>query len=279
MPRQRLEPLDILLETTRGKRLPLPPRLQHLYGDFRLYVSRTPHIYCNLVTSLDGVASLNTKGHAGGSDISGFSIQDRMVMGMLRSAADVVILGSGSVNTDHLWNASGICPELAAEYSRFEKAMRKHAPALNVIISASGALNKHGPLHDGGDVPILIVTTVSGAKRLARQRLPTSVQVCAVRSRGEMIKPASILEAIDRRHTMHQVLVEGGPRLLSTFYAAGLIDEQFLTLAPQIAGRVEGDKRPGLVMGHTFAPKRPLWGSLTDVRSGSGLLFLRYSFH
>ena len=276
--RRKIAPLKVLLETSRGKRVPLPPSLQHLYGNFRLRSTPAPYVCGNLVTSLDGVVSLNRRKHASGGDISGFSIQDRMVMGLLRSIADVVILGSASVNTDHLWTAAGICPELAADYARFEEALRKRQPALNVIISASGALNMRRTTN-GSDCPLLVVTTSSGAKRLSKQRLPSSVQVCAVRSRAEMIKPASILEAIDRQHTMHQVLVEGGPRLLATFYAAGLMDEQFLTLAPQIAGRIEGDGRPGLVMGHTFAPERPLWGSLLDVRSGSGLLFLRYSFH
>jgi hypothetical protein len=33
-----------------------------------------------------------------------------------------------------------------------------------------------------------------------------------------------------------------------------------------------------LVMGKTFAPADPLWGKLVDIRRGSRLLFLRYSF-
>jgi len=48
-----------------------------------------PHVFSNFVTTLDGVVSLNTKGHASGGDISGFSAQDRMVMGLMRAIADV----------------------------------------------------------------------------------------------------------------------------------------------------------------------------------------------
>jgi hypothetical protein len=66
--------------------------------------------------------------------------------------------------------------------------------------------------------------------------------------------------------------------LLGTFYKARLIDEQFLSLAPQLSGREPGDSRMSLVMGKTFAPRDPLWGQLIDVRQGSRLLFLRYSF-
>ena len=74
------------------------------------------------------------------------------------------------------------------------------------------------------------------------------------------------------------VLVEGGPTLLAAFYAEGLLDEQFLTLSPQIAGRGVPEDRVSLVMGRTFAPQRPLWGTLADLRRGASHLFLRYSF-
>jgi riboflavin biosynthesis pyrimidine reductase len=75
-----------------------------------------------------------------------------------------------------------------------------------------------------------------------------------------------------------RILIEGGPQLLGNFYAQRLIDEQFLTLAPQIAGRDAGDGRLSLVMGKTFAPNDALWGTLSDVRRSDNHLFLRYSF-
>lgn len=66
--------------------------------------------------------------------------------------------------------------------------------------------------------------------------------------------------------------------MLGEFYADHLIDEQFLTLAPQIAGRDVGDGRLSLVMGKSFVPSNALWGTLVDVRRGGSHLFLRYSF-
>ena len=68
-----LAPLKTLFETKRGKQLPLPPRLMRLYGCLRMPLPRSrPHVFSNFVTTLDGVVSLNTKGHASGGDISGF---------------------------------------------------------------------------------------------------------------------------------------------------------------------------------------------------------------
>ncbi len=65
---------------------------------------------------------------------------------------------------------------------------------------------------------------------------------------------------------------------MGTFYAERLIEEQFLTLAPQIAGRDAGDGRFSLVMGKLFAPRHPLWGASCDARRGGSHLFLRYAF-
>ena len=59
-----------------------------------------PFVFSNFVTTLDGVVSLHAKGHSAGADISGFNAQDRMVMGLLRAIADVVIVGSGTLDAD-----------------------------------------------------------------------------------------------------------------------------------------------------------------------------------
>src|SRR5205814_185811 len=74
------------------------------------------------------------------------------------------------------------------------------------------------------------------------------------------------------------ILVEGGPRLFGQLFARRVVDEQFLTLAPQLAGRDDAGERPGLVMGRTFAPRDPRWGRLVDLRRGGHHLFLRYAY-
>jgi len=74
------------------------------------------------------------------------------------------------------------------------------------------------------------------------------------------------------------ILVEGGPRLMGDFFAEQCLDELFLTLAPQVAGRDDASERPGLVAGQSFAPERPLWGTLVGVKRAGSHLFLRYAF-
>jgi riboflavin biosynthesis pyrimidine reductase len=273
--------LEMLFESSRGDALPLPPRLARLYGRFRMPTPGSHfHVFSNFVSTLDGVVSLQVKGHSGGGDISGFSGQDRMVMGLLRAAADIVIVGSGTLDADpkHVWTPEGICPELAGEYRELERDLGKPSPSLNVVVSGSGTLNLRLPVFASGRVPAMIVTTVQGAKRLLKQKVPDSVQIRAIRRGAGEIPAKAILEEVSRLRGGKRILVEGGPRLLGTFYKERLIDEQFLSLAPQLSGRERGDARMSLVMGKLFAPRDPRWGALIDARRGSELLFLRYSF-
>src|SRR4029077_18274636 len=89
---QMLRPLEVLFETELPS-YPLPADLERLYG--RLGFSE-PVVYSNFVSSLDGVVSLGVKPSAG-SVISGKYPADRFVMGLLRSCADAVVVGAGTL--------------------------------------------------------------------------------------------------------------------------------------------------------------------------------------
>lgn len=277
-----LASLTTLFETKRGKVLPLPPKLARLYGCLRMPLPRSrPHVFSNFVSTLDGVVSLGVQGHASGGDISGFSAQDRMVMGLLRAIADVVIIGSGTlgVNRRHVWTAEAIYPKLSGDYRRLRKALGRSSAPLNVIVSGSGDIDLGLPVFASGKVQALIVTTTAGAKRLLKQRTSDSIEIRTIPGvRAGAISAGAVLDEVCRVNSGKRILVEGGPRLLGDFYAEGLLDEQFLTLAPQIAGRDASDGRLSLVMGKAFAPQDALWGTLIDLRRGSSHLFLRYSF-
>ena len=275
-----MHPLTTLVETSRGSRLRLPARLAQLYGELRVPPVTQSWVFSNFVTTLDGVVSLNVKGHASGGDISGFNAQDRMVMGLLRAVADAVVIGSGTLRADRrqIWTAAAVFPALAGEYARLRAALGRPAVPLNVVVSGSGELDLRLPIFASGEVPVLICTTAAGASRLRRQRVASAVEIRTIRSRTGAIPARAILAAACDASGGRRILVEGGPQLLGDFYTEGLIDAQFLTLAPQIAGRETGDERLSLVMGKLFAPKGPLWGRLVDARRGSRHLFLRYSF-
>ena len=75
---------------------------------------------------------------------------------------------------------------------------------------------------------------------------------------------------------MELLLHEAGPTLFGEFLAAGFMDELFLTVAPQIAGRVAANPRPGLVANVQFSPATAPWWKLLSAKSAADYLFLRY---
>jgi riboflavin biosynthesis pyrimidine reductase len=92
------------------------------------------------------------------------------------------------------------------------------------------------------------------------------------------ITAAAIIDAIRRTASAGLVLVEGGPHLMAAFFEESCLDEMFLTLSPQVAGRDSSTDRPGLVAGRSLAPEHSAWGTLVGVRRAGSHLFLRYVF-
>jgi riboflavin biosynthesis pyrimidine reductase len=274
-----LDPLETLYEVQQGADLALPPTLAALYGRLQLPAhTGRPYVISNFVTTLDGVVSLNVPGKSGGGPISGFNQHDRMVMGLLRAVADAVVVGAGTLRAvpRHLWTAEYVYPALANEYQQLRSELGKAGPPLNVIVTASGAIDKALPVFQSSDIPVLIVTTQEGAQRIRAQALGQLVEVAAVEQAG-VLSAQAILEAVSAVRQCEIILVEGGPQLMGDFFAEQRLDEQFLTLAPQVAGRDKSIDRPGLVAGKLFAPEHPIWGTLVGVKRGGSHLFLRYA--
>jgi riboflavin biosynthesis pyrimidine reductase len=276
-----LAPLESLYEVERGRTLPLPPELATLYGrlQFPPHVGR-PYVIGNFVSTLDGVVSLNIPGQAGGGPISGFNPHDHLVMGLLRAVADAVIVGAGTlraVSPHHRWTAEYINPGLRDVYQQLRMSLGKVGPPLNVVVTARGEIDLDLSLFQSGDVPVLIVTTTQGEEHIRAHSTSPTVQIAGVQGAGSLSAHA-IVQAVCGRCQCNVILVEGGPQLLGDFFAEGLLDELFLTLAPQIAGRDTATSRPGLVTGQLFAPEHPLWGALVSVKRGGSYLFLRYAF-
>ncbi|MBI3942304.1 MAG: dihydrofolate reductase family protein [Chloroflexi bacterium] len=277
-------PLEALYDAGEGEGLPLPGVLAELYGElgFPAHAGR-PYVIANFVSTLDGVVSLNVPGHMGGVDISGANQHDRVVMGLLRAVADAVIIGAGTLRATprHLWTAEHVYPALAAAYRELRAALGKETVPLQVIVTGRGEIDLGQPVFQSGKVPVLIVTTHQGRQALAQKDLPSWVQVEAATEGatltvGTALSVQEILEAVGRARSCDLILSEAGPHLMGDLLAANAVDELFLTLAPQIAGRDGKVERPGLVAGKSFAPEHPRWHRLISVKRGGEHLFLRY---
>ena len=274
-------PLETLYDTDEGSDLPLPPEPRNLYGSLR-FLSRPgrPYVISNFVSTLDGVASLNVSGQAVGDVISGSNQDDSMVMGLLRAVSDVVMVGAGTLRASpqHIWTSGHVFPAHAGAYSELRARMGKEPSPLVVIVTAHGNIDMRLPMFHSDMVPVLIVTTAIGARRINRAEIPESVQVIEGGESSSLTAQEILKIVASVRPRSELILVEGGPHLLGDFFAERCLDELFLTLAPQVAGRVNSLERLGVVAEKIFTPGHPVWGKLVSVKRSGSHLFLRYAF-
>jgi riboflavin biosynthesis pyrimidine reductase len=263
----------------RGGMLPRPLAARHpdeLTIDLR---EDRPTIIANFVSTLDGVVALGPgETGSGGGEISGFSESDRFMMALLRGLADVVVIGAGTlrVGRHHVWTAANVQPALADVFAAWRAEMWLAPHPTLIVVSASGNLETtHSGLNAPG-VPVIVATTAAGARRLAEQPLGSNVRVAAVGD-ADMVPAGALLELIHDAGA-RLALCEGGPHLFGEIVRARLVDELFLTVAPQVAGRDGTSHRLGLVEGTSFGEGLGRWATLASIRRAGDDIFLRYRF-
>ncbi len=263
--------------------------LRRLYGgDLRFPAhSDRPYVIGNFVSTLDGVVSFEIPGKSGGGDISGHDEGDQCIMGLLRASADAVIVGAGTlreVTPDHLWLAEHVYPEARDLYARYRtEVLDKPVPPVNVIVSATGAIDLQRAVFRTPGVQAMIATSAAGKELLASKGVAAlaQVKVRAFDTQKGKIASASILSVLRDEFGVRLLLHEGGATLFGDFVAAGCVDELFLTLAPQLAGREvthNGKRpRPGVIAGTEFKPSTAPWLQLVSVKQHTHHLYLRYA--
>lgn len=179
-----------------------------------------PHVALNMVSTLDGKAAL------GGRTAPLSSEADRDLFHHLRTQVDAVMVGAGTVRAERYGriNKTG---ELRAK----RKDEGLEPDALAVVVSASLALDPNTPLFQEPDQRVVIATEsdreLEGTKaRITYERTGDDLPLLMARLREE--------------HGVRSVLCEGGPTLNSHLLVAGLVDELFLSLSPQLIGGADG---------------------------------------
>ena len=240
-----------------------------------------PYVIGNFVSTVDGVVSYKIAGKTGGSYISGFDESDRFIMGLLRASADAVMMGSGTLRAtapEHLFVADRVYPEARDLYARYRsEILQKKAPPLHVVVSGSGRMDLTRAVFRTPGIRTLIVTTQAGGEFLAASGAGSLVSTEVRLLEGPSIAPAAILELLRAEFGVSLLLHEGGPTLFGKFVADGCVDELFLTIASQVAGRNMPPPRPGFIAGVEFAPETAPWLDLVSVKQRGSHLYLRYS--
>jgi riboflavin biosynthesis pyrimidine reductase len=263
----------------------LPPGLRELYDGnlhFRTSPAKRPFVLANFVSTLDGVVSYEIEGHAGGSTISGADTADRFIMGLLRASADAVMVGARTlhdVSPQNLWIPEDTYPDARDLYADY-RANILHKPVypMLVVVSGSGKLELERAIFRTPGVRTVVITTSAGRDELARTgatKLP-SVEIHAMDTSGRTIAPLAMLQLLSAQLAIERLVLEGGPTLFGQFLASEAVDELFLTLSPQIAGRRSDTIRPALVAGTAFMPYSAPWFQLLSVKQNAEHLYLRY---
>ncbi len=263
----------------------LPDELRLAYGGDLQFppAGARPYVIGNFVSTLDGVVSFAVPGKSGGGDISGFNEGDRFIMGLLRASADAVMVGAATLREAgrrHLLTAQSVNSSSAAAYEHYRQHVLCKPPnPISVVVSGSGTVDLDLATFRTSDVRSVIITTEAGLAALRSkgvEGLP-STEVRVIPAAEAVLSAARILDLLWREFGVRLLLHEGGPGLFGTFVAEGLVDEFFLTVAPQLAGRTSGSKRPGLIEGVEFAPQNAPWLDLLSVKQSGEHLYLRHA--
>jgi riboflavin biosynthesis pyrimidine reductase len=263
-----LEPLA-LLAAEAGPGVGLPHALRRVYGGDLALPERC--VYANFVQTIDGVVAIPSVPDSNRL-VSGGSEADRFVMGLLRAAADVVLIGSGTLRASARgrWRPDTVFPAAAGAYAELRRALGLALRPRVAILTASGSIPPDRAVLE--DAP-LVVTTNAGAERLAGT-LPGGGEIVALPGDAE-VDVRSAVELL-RGRGYGRILSEAGPHVFGSLVEADVVDELFLTVSPLLAGRTDSGPL-GLVEGVALLPERARPLRLRSVRANESHLFLHYA--
>ena len=174
-----------------------------------------PHVALNFVLTADGRASFRGRAEIG-------TRTDRQLMFHLRSLADAVMSGAGTLRVD--------------PFAPVVKG-RDRQP-LAVVVSGSASLPADNRFFTIPN-PRLVATTYRASEEAASALRHAGVEV--VRLGADDVDLAALL-ALLRERGVRSLLCEGGPLLAGALLVRGLVDELFLTHATRVTAE-PGAKR------------------------------------
>jgi riboflavin biosynthesis pyrimidine reductase len=252
--------IDVLWEADGLPEQPLPDQLRALYGGGLGFES--PLLYANFVQTVDGVVAIPEL-EKSNALVADDSAADKFVMGLLRAAADVILIGSGTMlaSPKGMWRPAGVYPQTADAFAELGE------PAV-AVVSSGASLDPNHPVLQRA----VLLTTTRGAEQFA-DVLPDVVAV----NDGDWVDLRAAVGVL-RERGYGRILSEAGPTVFGSLLAEDLVDELFLTVSPVLAGRLQVGKRLGLVEGVELLPQVRRAGRITSVRRSEDHLFLRYVF-
>jgi riboflavin biosynthesis pyrimidine reductase len=197
-----------------------------------------PYTYINMVTSLDGRATI------GSSERGLGSLRDQRLMRELRVHADMVMNGASTLR------ASGTSPGLKFPDLVDVRAQRtgRQAPPLAAVITQSANLPLERSFFRSGDFDAVVFVVEGAPSERIEALRATGRRIFMLPNRPDNLRRMTTI----MRHELgvRYLLVEGGPTLNHGLFAQGLVDELFVTVSGKI---VAGEANLPMVSGPAFA--------------------------
>ena len=217
-------------------------------GEERVFVR------CNMISSLDGAISV--KGRSG---LLG-APADRRVFQVLRSLADIVLVGAGTARAERYGPVA-----LDGELRQQRRARGQSEVPPIAVVTRSANLDWSSPFFTEAEArPIVFTTGDCDAGARSRGARVADFVVAG----DQAVEPRLALDYL-RASGARSVLLEGGPGLNGDIVRAGLLDELCLTLAPSLVAGT-GTR---ILAGDELA--RPLRMDTVHLLEEGGWLFYR----
>ncbi len=170
---------------------------------------RAEWVRLNLVGSVSGGAT-----GADGTSETLTNATDRVILGVIRMLADVVLVGANSVRAEGYF------------------VPRKAALA---VVTSSGDLSEHRITNTGQRGPLLVLCPASAAARARDTVTEPTATIMVVPDVDGILPAAAIITAL-RDAGYPSIVGEGGPMLAAHLLQSGVVDELCLTTSPVVNG-------------------------------------------
>ena len=229
-----------------------------LLGDLGLAArahAERPWVVTNFATTADGRAALDGRSGAIGDE------GDMEIFRRLRTQVNALLVGTHTLRVER-YGPVVRRPELRAA----REAIGLAPDPLLATVSRGGELPLEIPLFADPNARIVVFTTSAAPQ-----------PECAARVELVRLDPAELtlttaLRRLRADHGVRALLCEGGPKLMGALLRERLVNELFLTLAPQLAG---GGTAPALAAGPGLPEAAAL--ELVWALERAGSLYLRYA--
>ena len=214
-----------------------------------------PYLVTNMVATADGRATIDGRSGPIGDEL------DRQVFHHLRTQADAVLVGAGTLRVERYGR---IVRDPALRAKREREGLSPDP--LAVVASHSLDLPWDAGLFQAPEQAVALFTSSDSPV----PDCPADVRVTRLPLAD--IDMADVLRRLRAEHGARSVLCEGGPVLNRALLAGDVLDELFLTVAPKLAG---GGEEPAIVGPPDLPEPREL--ELVWALEGVGSLYLRYA--